>query len=261
MHSYYEDNICKGLVYKPSIATEKIIKRFSLKLNLTNKGIELYTDTTKSITEFLNYITTVTGEESFDFNTTTKDSTFYQFTNLPINQIGITVFNSSLTGTILGVNSIELKPNFIPKTETNILFNVSINFNDLIALDTNKEVASYRIQFEARATQWKYYILNNTNQNLGALSIDNTSGIDFEGPVEVTLQNGEKADMFYTEKQLLALSEIPKYDFTLISTTKRNGVNRNKILFKGLPNPNPNTMEIHNGETQLKVVSLMYVYV
>lgn len=261
MHTYYINDICKGLFYNPTKSTESIIKRFSLKLNLTTKGFDFYTDTKKSITSFLNYITKVTGEESFNFNAITVDSQFYQFTDLPINQIGVINYNSSSNEVVSDTTVKVLKPEFTPTIETNKLFSLSVKFQDLIKSDENKNSPIYKIEFTARDTQWKYFILNNTNQNLGDLSIKCKSEVEFEGPIEVTLQNGEKAQLFSSEKQLLPLSEIPKYNFDLISTIKKNGVNRNKILFKGLPNPNPNIIKIDTNQTETIVASLMYVYV
>lgn len=261
MHTYYINDICKGLIYNPTKNTESIIKRFSLKLNLTTKGFEFYTDTKKSITSLLNYITKVTGEESFNFNAITVDSQFYQFTNLPINQIGVIKYNSSSNEVVSDTTVRVLKPEFIPTIEANELFSLSVKFQDLIKSDENKNSSIYKIEFTARDTQWKYFILNNTNQHLGNLSIKCKSEVEFEGPIEVILQNGEKAQLFSSEKQLLPLSEAPKYNFDLMSTIKKNGVNRNKILFKGLPNPNPNIIKIDSNKTETIVASLMYIYV
>ncbi|CAM1367306.1 conserved hypothetical protein [Tenacibaculum sediminilitoris] len=259
MHSYFIDNVCKGLIYTASKETEDIIKRFSLKLKVTNKGFSFYTDTKKTIREFLDYITLVTGVESFNFNVTTTNQQFYHYTNLPVNQLGIIEFSSA--SIIINDKEKQLIPKFTKTQEVNVLFKVAINFQDLINLDKNKELANYKIQFEARETQWKYFIVNNSNQNLGKLSIEGKSKEEFRGPFEVELQNGQKAQEFSLVGQLLPLSETPKYQFNLISSSKKNGVDRIRVICKGLPVPNPDIIKIKGSELDIVVASLMYVYV
>ncbi|MEP5341087.1 MAG: hypothetical protein ABJL44_10845 [Algibacter sp.] len=260
LHSYYQGDICKGLSYNPILTSEDLMKRFSFKQRLTDTGFSFYTNS-DSIAQLLNYITHTTGETSFEFEVTTEDPHFYQFTDLPINQIGIIKYNSGSISSVSETNEIVLKSEFVPVLETNILFNITINFEDLIALNNKQDMTYYQIQFEARSTQWKYYILNNSAQFFGQLSINGTSEINFEGPEDVMLQNGENALLFSSGDALLALSEIPKYSFNLISTTKKSDANRSKIIFKGLPNPNPNTLEIVTDKATPLVASLMYVYI
>jgi hypothetical protein len=261
LHSYYQGDICKGLSYNPILASEDLMKRFSFKQTSTETGFAFYTNSKQTIAQLLNYITNTTGETSFEFEVTTEDPHFYQFTDLPINQIVVIKYNSSSISSVSETNEILLKSEFITVLETNTLFNITINFEDLIALNNNQEMAYYQVQFEARSTQWKYYILNNSTQFFGQLSINGSSGINFEGPEEVILQNGENALLFSSGDALLALSEIPKYSFNIISTTKKNEANRSKIIFKGLPNPNPNTLEIVTDKATPLVASLMYVYI
>ena len=261
LHSFYQGNICKGLTYRPFLASKDLMKRFSFKQTATATGFAFYTSTMQPIAELLNYITNTTGETSFDFEVTTEDPHFYQFTDLPINQIGIIKYNSSSILSISETNKIILKPEFVPVLETNILFNITINFEDLIALNIEQDIAYYQIQFKARSTQWKYYILNDSAQFFGQLSIKGTSEINFEGPEEASIQNGQKALLFSSGNELLALSEIPKYNFNLIGITKKNEVDRSQIVFKGLPNPNPNVIEIVTDKADPLVVSLMYVYI
>ncbi|MEE4000451.1 hypothetical protein V1T75_08870 [Tenacibaculum sp. FZY0031] len=259
MHTYFVNNICKGLVYVASKETKGIIKRFSLKLKVIDNGFEFYTQTEKTIEEFLNYITLTTGEESFNFNITTTNQQFYHYTNLPVNQLGVIKFSSASVET--SNKEKKLIPSFTKKQEANILSRVSIHFQELVKLDKSKELANYKIQFKARETQWKYFILNNSKQNLGELSITGKSEKQFKGPFDVILQNGQKAQEFSLKEGVLPLSEVPKYQFNLISNTKKNGEARTRVICKGLPTPNPNTIEIKRSESELVVASLMYVYV
>lgn len=259
MHTYFENNICKGLLYIASKETEDIIKRFSLRLKVTGTGFEFYMDAKNTIENLLNYITLATGEDSFNFNITVTNQQFYHYTNLPVNKIGVIEFSSS-SGVTINKEKL-LTPSFKKKQEVNILFKVAIKFEDLVKLDQKKELANYKIQFEARETQWKYFVVNNNKQNLGSLSIKGKSDEQFSGPFDVVLQNGQKAQEFSLEEQLLPLSEVPKYQFNLVSVTKKNGVDRKKIVCKGLPTPNPNTIKIMGSELNSVVASLMYVYI
>ena len=260
-HTYFLDTICKGLLYTASEETTHIMKRFSLKLKHTRNGFELYSDAKTSLKHLLNYITTTTGEKAFKFNVITQEPYFYQFTNLPINQIGILEYTSSLVSSVTTFGTIILQPRFVPTEEADKLFGLTVKFEDLISSDANGEIARYQINFEARATKWEYYIINNSHQNLGELSIKSNTDITFGGPNTVRLQNGETAQLFSLENQLLALSEIPQYHFNLISSTEKNGTTRAKTVFKGLPNPNPNVLQVNTKVSPPLVVSLMYVYV
>ncbi len=260
-HTYYKDDICKGLVYKPTKETQRIINKFSLKPRITDTGFGLYTDTKSSITVLLNYITKVTGEKTFHFIASTSDPQFYLITDLPINKIGVTIYKTDLITLTSIPELILLKPTFIATEEANMVFKVSIGFDDIISLFKEDIIPLYQINFEARTTQWRYLIMNKSNQNIGTLSIEGKSDIKFEGPVEVILQNGKEAQQFSSEKQLLKLTEIPKYSFDLTSSIKKNGTNRTKIIFKGLPNPNPNVIEVNTDSIEPIVASLMYVYV
>ncbi|WP_299136733.1 hypothetical protein [uncultured Tenacibaculum sp.] len=260
-HTYYENNICKGLVYKPTKETQTIINKFFFKPRITDTGFGLYTDTKRSIAFFLNYLTEVTGETSFHFEANTLNPQFYQITDLPINKIGVIIYKSNWVIPSSKAAPIVLKSNFIPTKEANVVFKVSIEFKDIISQFENNITPLYQIKFKARATQWNYLVMNRSRQNLGSLSIESKSNIKFKGPVEVNLQNGEKAQRFTTDKELLKLTEIPKYSFDLISLTKKNGLDRTKIIFKGLPNPNPSVIEVNTNQLAPLVASLMYVYV
>ncbi|WP_075341253.1 hypothetical protein [Tenacibaculum agarivorans] len=261
LHDYYSDNICKGLVYTPTIETEEIIYAYNFKINITTKGFELYTYSNTTIPSLLNYINRVTGAESFNFNVTTSNTHFYQFTNLPINEIGITYFNSAEVEKTTKTEKIILKPHFIRTRSTEFLFKLSVGFKELIGLYELKKEGNYEIQFQSRLTKWKYFIINSTKRSLGVLTISDTSGIQFEGPEKVLLQNKQEAQLFSVSNTLLPFSERPLYKFNLESTTQKNGMDRTKVIFKGLPNANPNVLGINASSSPPIVESFMYVYV
>lgn len=258
-HSYYENNLCTGLTYQPDEATKYLMKRFSLVLKLTNKGFNLYTDIKSNLVDFLNYLDKIVEKKVFTFNATTLNKRFYQFTKLPVNKLGVITYNSNTSVEVSDTNQLLLQSYFKEASLENLVFSLSVNFSDIIELENNNKEATYSIQFESRSTQWNYYIINKSGQSFGELSIEETKEINFEGPEEVTLENGQKAQMFSSGPQLLQLTEIPNYSFNLTSRTQRNGTYRSKIILKGLPNPNPSVFTIKPEKSTM--ISLMYVYV
>lgn len=261
LHNYYTGDICKDITYAVSEESGGIINKYGFKVIITAVGFELYVDSKESLSNLLNYITTVTGETSFKFNATTLNPLFYQFTELPINQIGIIHFNTKHIGKVSEKNKLILIPDFRNTISASFLFQFTVRFEDIIKLNEEGKEADYEIKFEARTTQWKYYVVNNTGQYLGKLSIQDTSGIQFSGPEYVLLPNEQEAQLFSLIGDLLPFSEKPIYTFDLISNSMKNGVERTKIIFKGLPNSNPKEIAINEEVLPLEVASLMYVYV
>ncbi len=260
-HSYYADNICRGFLYKPDTKTLEIIQRYSCIQNSTNEGFELYSNTKNDFTNLLDYITKSTGVSSFTFQATTTQSLFYKFTDLPINSIGIVSYISNEIQSELSSNKIILKDKFITTKAANVVFEVTIRFEDLIQLYEKENTPNYQINFKARATQWKYYVINTTTKNYEKLTINSTTDIQFNVPEDVVLENGQKAQLFSLKNTVLPFSETPNYKFNLIATEEKNGITRNKILIKGLPNPSPNQIQVNTNKKDALIASLMYVYI
>ncbi|WP_442266834.1 hypothetical protein ACSIGC_03795 [Tenacibaculum sp. ZS6-P6] len=261
LHNYYTGNVCKDLKYEPAKESGDIINKYGFKIIITAVGFELYVDRKENFSNLLNYITSTTGETTFKFHASTLNPLFYQFTELPINEIGITHFNTDNAIENVETNKLILTPSFRSTNSADYLFEFTIRFEDLIKLNDEKKEANYEIKFEARATQWKYYIVNTTGQHLGKLSIKDTSGIQFSGPEQILLPNEQKAQLFSLVGDLLPFSEKPIYTFDLISNSIKNGVERSKVVFKGLPKSNPKEIAINEELLSSKITSLMYVYI
>ncbi len=84
--------------------------------------------------------------------------------------------------------------------------------------------------------------------------------INFTGPQDVVLDNGQQAMLFSSGDNLIPLSIIGNNKFDLVSKPAANG-NKNaasKIIFKGLPIPDPMRTSSAEGN---KIASKMYVYI
>ncbi|WP_460219970.1 hypothetical protein [Psychroserpens sp. MEBiC05023] len=258
-HTYFESGFSKNLVYSTSNETQQIIDRFGFKLVINEKGFQFYVPQEKSIVELLNYIIQTTGISYFEFNITTIDQTFYQYTNFPTDEVRSLVFDSSEGNS--EDDFIVLKQQFLQDNSDNHLFKLRIYFADLLKLATDDFPVHYKIGFFSRATIWQYNIINNSQQRFEQLSIKGDANIEFDSGKDVILQNGQAATCFMSIGQGVLLSEIPKYSFDLVNTIERLGVKEEKTVFKNLPMPNPNQLQVIVENTQKLIISPMYVYI
>ena len=130
-HSFYEDNVCRELLYRPSHGTEKLMDRFSLRLNNTVDGFSFATDTKEELTAFLDYIEKVMGVAYFEFEAVTTNPNFYLFTALPINKLGYLSYDSSLTSKDSVQGQLLLEPQFMSGETLGTLFKLKIRFKDI----------------------------------------------------------------------------------------------------------------------------------
>lgn len=264
-HTYFQDGICKCLMYHPKAATKKIMKRFGFILKITNDGFAFYINTNKSISEVLNYIKRISDYSSFDFSLETTDSNFYNFTELPIDRSISLIYDSHSEKNISVSDNVILVPIDSEEYSSNAIGSVRIHFNDILNIHKVKSVTDFQIKFESRATQWAYHIINTTKRNFDDLSIQGRSGIQFNGPSMVTTPNNEPAFLFASD-QSIALHETPKHVFNLIQVLKTSATEKNKTMmsqkiFSGLPNPSPNNLGITKQSNKKVISSPMYVYI
>ena len=259
-HNYFKSGFCEGLNYMPSRSTQGLMDRYNLRLQVTDRGFQFYSPRKVSLEYYLNYITKATGISSFEFDVRTLYGTFYQFTDLSLNQLGELLFNSSNTKSDNDFFVLE-KQFQRERVLAKDLFTLTVNFSDLIKAEQAGEEVLYKIEFFSRATQWQYNVINNSHQHVGELSIKGDLDVEFDTGKETILQNGQKATSFLSLTSDITFSEVPKYQFDLINTTEILGRKKVKTLLKGLPMPNPQQLEIEQDKTQNKVLSPMYVYI
>jgi len=258
-HSYYKDGICKGLVYTPSDSTKELMKRYGYQLMITSSGFLFCGDKRQTSVDFLEYLKSVTDAISFEFTISTLNDAFYQITACPVNTLGHFSYNSNRIkeeGETIALNQ-EFQTSGMPSN----LGMLQINFQDLIVLQKKYSKTQLDIHFTARATQWKYNIINNSQQHFDELHIKAQDAINFGTPEKVTLQNNIEALCFSSGAQKIPLKEVPEHQFNLISKTETLGSKRTKVVFKGLPYPDPSQIAIYKENGTDQVTSLMYIYI
>ena len=124
-------------------------------------------------------------------------------------------------------------------------------------LYNDKEITpqDYMIDFDARATYWRYYFINQQEVKYSNFELSNKEqNLQFLTPENIHLNNGKKA-IRIASKEPIKLHEIPKYKMEL--RVKKNGKKTPKII--KLPTPSidvvkPDLQNIDN------VYSDVYIY-
>lgn len=266
-HTYFVNGVCNCLEFTPAADTDSILKRFGFITKQQPAGFALYASSGSSITSLLGYIQQVTGQDAFVFNIATANPLFALFTELPVNDLGCLLYNSSSPNNTAIADGLQLAATQTAATCTTGFGCITICFADILKAFDEKKVVSFTILYYARSTQWQYYIINKSAVRMDNPSITGKDSIAFTGPDKVMLENGEPALLFSSGNTLLPLSNVPKYVFGLANApiiingggVKKTGVAQ--TVFKGLPNPDPSrvgTVIIDGGS---KVSSPMYVYI
>lgn len=259
-HSYFQNGLCKGLDYSAAKSTRDLMKRYNMRLEVTERGFRFYSTRKTSVEDYLLYITKATGMSYFEFDVTSVDAVFYQFTDISVNRLGELMFNSSDVQS--DQEFLILQQQFqYERILAEDLFKLRVNFDDLIVAEDEGMEVHYKIEFFSRATQWQYNVINNGNQSIGELSIKGDENVEFDNGRETLLENGQVALAFTSLSSNILYSEVPKYQFDLINTTETLGRKRVNTIFKSLPMPNPQQLQIEQDKTQNKVLSPMYVYI
>jgi hypothetical protein len=259
-HTYFKENVCKCLQFNPGSVTRALIRRFDLRIRKRISGFDFYINTRSSLNSFLKYIGTATGQTFFDFDIVTITPAFIFFTDFPANWLGQLVYDSISASNIYSGNKAQLTPDMVSETKASHVGKLRIYFQDII----NQGYTQFAINYMARATQWQYFIINNSSIPLQNPSISGKTDISFVGPEQVTMDTGQKALLFTSGENLIPLTEVPKYKFNLLNNAvlqagqKPSSV---KVIFKGLPTPDPIRIGAAMNGNTIQVVSPMYVYV
>lgn len=266
-HSYFEKNICRCISFVPDNTTWKIVKRFDFRIRNTVSGFELYTSSINLIDEVLNYIKKAASVICFSFRLVINDSIFYSVTEMPINWIGQLIYDSQSDSNFHTADGIQLSEKFSKKVTTSYLGSINIYFNDIMKFGCDGRYTQFNISYLARSTQWQYYIINKNAVQPDNLTITGDTNIIFSGPENTIIGSGQQALLFTSGNTLIPLSEVPKYRFDLINkplagtgtVTGRQSIS--KMVYPGLPNPDPRRVGITQINSETRVSSPIYVYV
>lgn len=260
MHTFFADNICRGVAFKPGKATQEVTRRFEMLIIPSTNGFSMLVNSSNAIPDLLNYVTNVTGYNYFDFELTIDDSSFNNYTEVPVNWVGQFQFSSgnvaSQTGETILLKTVLSDTSPRPRGVFNVFF------NDIV--HTASQPPIYTMQFNARLTQWDYYVILRTkNVDQANLRVRSKDSIRVNGPQQTKTASGEAAVLFKVDK-LIPLSETPKHSFDLIiAGDLRNspGERYDRVLYKGLPAPGKSNIGITTDGKNTLVTSPMYVYI
>jgi len=265
LHTYFKDDVCNCLRFEPGMSSSSLQKRFGFLMRQDTNGFELYINSRQELSTLFDYISSKTGNHSFEFDIKQIDPYFSCFTELPVGWLGQLQFDSSAALNREEEEILILATGFPANNIISGAGKISLNFNDILRLQKEKGSAHFRILFTARATQWQYYIINKSAIHFTNLQISGSRDIEFGPPQNVKIPSGEEALLFSSGSSFLPLSEAPKFRFNLINNgpvtanaDKRTGT---KIIYKGLPNPSPRQTETVNINGLKHASSPMYVYV
>jgi hypothetical protein len=262
-HTYYENDICTCLLFDAAPSTSALLNKFGFKMRKKVNGFDLYFSSANTLAGTLDYIARTSGQDYFEFTMTTTNLDFPLFTALSSDKVGPLLFNSSSPSNQNVNGTIVLSETISPSATANETGKIKICFADILA----SQPGIFEIRLNAKATQWQYYIINKSAVQLDNPAISGKQEISFEGPENVTIPSGLQAILFSSGTNLLPLSEIPKYKFDLVdnsspgNTSGVRKISAGKIIFKGLPNPDPGNTGIIMLNGAKQTASPIYVYV
>jgi hypothetical protein len=267
LHSYFEKDVCNCLRFKPGIVTGRLLKRFDFRIRNKINGFDFYTNSRDNIAAFLQYIQTSTNQTFFDFEIENNNSNFYFFTELAVDWVGQLIYDSQADSNVYQEGVVQLAQSLSENVSATSLGNLTLHFDDIVKFRVNNGYAQFTITYKARATQWQYFVINKSAVQLSNPAIAGKTDIEFNAPENVIIENGLQAILFSSGDNLIPLTEVPNYKFDLVN---RRPLNHNdspkkasapKIIFKGLPNPDPKRIRVVKINNTNQVSSPIYVYV
>jgi hypothetical protein len=264
LHSYFQNNSCDCLQLIPTGSTSVFANKYGFRFNEKTNGISVYFSSENSLAAVFNYITSVTGSSCFEFDMVSTDSNFNNFTDLPIDWLGQLIFDSRSSSNSFANGTLLLGETMLAMESPTSTGSLKIHFDDILNYQDKNGASHFRLQFNARSTQWQYYVINKSSLLLENPAIVGKSETGFTGPENVTIQSGQAA-LFFSSDTLLPLSEVPDTQFDLVNnpdasmpTAKKN---KARIIFKGLPNPGIKHLGVTTSEGENLISSPMYVFI
>lgn len=263
-HTYFGNDICRCLRFEPSPETLVMGKRGFYMRNKVN-GFDFYFNGSAPLAETFAYITHTTGTTCFEFLVSSTNPSFNLFTDIPVDRMGQLLFDSSAAQNTFDNGTVTLGPIPHDADAEKYVATIRIGFADILKYSADNTALTFAIRFNARATQWQYYIIQRGAAQHGELSIAGKPEVGFDGPQTVTIQSGQQALLFTSGSNLLPLSLAPNYKFDLVSSPQSSDTSVRKtspkVVLKGLPNADPANIGIVRVDGKAQVSSPIYVYV
>ncbi len=233
VHPYFEEDKCNCLSFRPTPNTAKAIKAYGFIFKESINGFEFISRENFDFNYLLNHTEIV----SFDFDFTSTNSNFLSFTKIPLDWKGTLKFSAK-----------NKKLDFNLSNETSSVPGVIGNVTFPI-----KEQGSFTMNFQARSTAWKYYVINQSHIDLEGTTISGKDQVTFLPPIDVKLSNGQRAKVYSSGDIEFPMKRNAKSHLQL-----RLG---KKIILNALPIPYADAFEIDEIKDERKVFSPVYIYV
>ncbi|HEY0175155.1 MAG TPA: hypothetical protein VGC08_02180 [Pedobacter sp.] len=163
-------------------------------------------------------------------------------------------------------NNVQLNADLSGDAGTACMGKIMLYFDDILKFSTETGYTQFDIRYQARATQWQYFVINRSSVLLTDPAISGKDNISFEGPENVFTASGQAALLFSSGTHLIPLSEQSSYRFDLVNRPASAGESSGskpvtpKIIVKGLPNPDPQWIGRVTGDVKGQLSSPMYIY-
>lgn len=262
-HSYFEQHVCHCLEFTATAGTQQILNRFGFKIRKRTNGFDLFSSSAQPMGQFFQYITQTANCNAFDFEINTNNPAFGLFTELPVNWIGELIYTSNHYSGTDKDTAIQLAVSYSENKSSAVLGKLTLNFDDILQSPNQSGRTSFDLVFQARATQWQYFVINKSSVQLDDPVVSGKGSVEFGKAQQVTTEAGESALLFSSGKHLIPLSEHPVYSFDLLSQSSGAATGKKpaspKVIVKGLPNPDPHRIGRVEGDEQ-QISSPMYIY-
>lgn len=256
VHEYFNFGIDPNIQLVPKGKCREILNKYDFMLMQENFCVICYVNQEKDVKEYLNYISSITGLEAFEFAVQVNSESFFCYTSISGNTK--LIYSDQNQDNLIDGSRIQLLEKQV-QSDQNSAISISISL-DGISLDHPKE---FNIKLNSRKTRRDYYIINSSGVNVEHVAIEGEAV--FQKEAVRSLANGQQATPFIMQGQGMPLKRKEDFQFNLIKTEEKEGENgsvkRKKILFKGLPQPDPCHLEIIEREGIKQFVSPIYVYI
>ncbi len=259
-HTFFKDGKMKRLVLNPSPETQSLITKYGLSIKAMEHGFTLFSSNSNEVGDILEYLKNNTETESMEFEISSKDPNFYNYTDLPLYSSNQLEYSNDADENLTDNGVLTLKSKSIEKLQTTFFGTIKIYF-EALKDHLSKGISEYEIHLDARKTQWNYLVIASTPM-IGKLLIEGNSDLKFEEPTEIELMNGDKAQKLSSGSTLLPLQEdFIKLDLVLDSSHHPQGRVKKEVLLPNLPNANPDKIGRLDTDKGKIATSDIYIYI
>jgi len=262
-HSFFTEGNCNCFDVALSKSTRLLTQQYGFKFEYTNGSIVCYSSESTNSVALLKYLKTK-AVSFFDIKVGVTDDNFFNYTELPLNWLGVLCYDSEFEKNISEHQYAILTPEYRDSSDLQYLLTIRIHFDTLLNSCNHKEHRSeFRIEFKSRKSIWEYFVVDRTSVVSKETEIISESDVTFNKSA-VMLFNGQLATKFASDTTI-KLSQSPKYQFRLVNinskTTGLNGEPNTDIIVPCLPSPSTSTINIMDFKGKKTVTSPMYIYV